>query len=297
MISIPIFFVILGSFMVPVLAVLCLGPVLRWRRERRRRRERSPISAMLLRPAGESLRLKVDELSECLNEQGTAAMIYPGVVLAVVLLTAPEGGVSQSRTATAFALCAALLLVLLWRVFQTLAKLEDYRLGFHGERAVAEELNQLMRDGCHVFHDVPMEPYGNIDHVVVSSAGVFAVETKTRRKRAVPKGKRDCNAVFDGVAVQFPTWPEVAMVSQAKMQAELLRAELTRACGEAVAVQAVLALPGWFVTSSVPPGPVRVLNPRAIRSIAVDPRAKRLTEVMIKRISHQLNEKCRTVEM
>jgi hypothetical protein len=49
----------------------------------------------------------------------------------------------------------------------------EYRLGFAGERAVAEELNQLMLDGCRVFHDVPMEPYGNIDHVLIAPAGIF----------------------------------------------------------------------------------------------------------------------------
>ena len=59
--------------------------------------------------------------------------------------------------------------------------------GFAGERAVAEELNQLIRAGCYVFHDVPMAPYGNIDHVLVTPKGIYAVETKARRKRERPR--------------------------------------------------------------------------------------------------------------
>ena len=35
-----------------------------------------------------------------------------------------------------------------------------------------------MLEGCHVFHDVPMEPYGNIDQVVVAHSGIYAVETR-----------------------------------------------------------------------------------------------------------------------
>lgn len=162
---------------------------------------------------------------------------------------------------------------------------------------MAEELNQLMAEGCRVFHDLPIDPYGNIDHVIVSAAGVFAVETKTRRKRPAPKGKRDCDADFDGVAVHFPSWKETEMVDQARMQAERLSTFLTSAVGAPVAVQAVLTLPGWFLTSRVPSGKVCVLNPKQIRRIAVDSRAAKLNPEMIQRICHQLEAKCRTVEL
>ena len=202
-----------------------------------------------------------------------------------------------SFTPAAFAISALLLIFLLRRAFQTRKELANYQLGFHGERAVAEELNQLMLKGCRVFHDLPMDPYGNIDHIIVSSAGVFAVETKTRRKRPAPKGKRDWDAVFDGKAVNFPSWTETKMVNQALTQGERLSTLLTSAVGEPVAVQAVLTLPGWFVTSAVPPGRVRVVNPKGIESIAVDPPAARLTPAMIQRISHQLEQKCRTVDL
>ena len=54
---------------------------------------------------------------------------------------------------------------------------KSYALGLDGELATAEELNQLMLDGCRVFHDVPIR-YGNVDHVVVHRSGVYAVNTK-----------------------------------------------------------------------------------------------------------------------
>lgn len=304
-----ILWIILGSFMVPLCATLGMVYVLRWRREHFKRAERSPISEKLLRPAGETLRLRIEELTETFSERLSFAMTFPGAILAVVLLSSTDGSISESRVIVGCAICAALLVFLLRWTFKTKTELTDYRLGFHGERAVAEELNQLMRDGCRVFHDVPIDPYGNIDHVIVSPVGVFAVETKTCRKRTVPEGKgngagkgkgkgmRDCDAVFDGAAVNFPTWRDTAMVDQARMQGERLSTLLTSAVGEPVAVQAVLTLPGWFVTSSVPPGKVRVLNPKVIHSIAVDPRASKLTPEMMQRIAHQLELKCRTVDL
>lgn len=289
--------IILGSFLVPVVATLGMVHVLRWRQEHFKKPERSPISEKLLRPAGESLRLKIDDLREKFSDRLAFAMTFPGVVLAAMLLNAMDGNLPKNLVPVAFAISALLLIFLLRRAFQSRTELANYQLGFHGERAVAEELNQLMRDGCRVFHDLPMDPYGNIDHIIVSPAGVFAVETKTRRKRPAPKGKRDCDAVFDGKAVNFPSWTETKMVNQALTQGDRLSTLLTSAVGEHVDVQAVLTLPGWFVTSTVPPSRVRVLNPKGIVNIVLDPRATKLTPAMIQRISHQLEAKCRTVEL
>ncbi len=262
-----------------------------------KRGERSPVSEKLLRPAGESLRLKIEELNETLGERLALAIVVPMVTMGVVLATSKEANVSTPRAVVAFASCAGLLLWLLRRAFHTAETLRDYRLGFHGERAVAEEINQLMREGCRVFHDVPMEPYGNIDHVIVSPVGVFAVETKTRRKRPAPKGKRDCDAFFVGDAVEFPTWRETEMIQQAKQQAERLRAFLTSAVGESVPVLPVLTLPGWFVKTTVKLAGFYAVNPGQIVGIAADRSGAKLSPQMVQRIAHQLEQKCRDVEL
>jgi len=53
--------------------------------------------------------------------------------------------------------------------------------GFDGERYVGEALTPLVAQGFEIYHDVPFEGF-NIDHVPVGPPGIFAVETKTRRK-------------------------------------------------------------------------------------------------------------------
>jgi len=51
-------------------------------------------------------------------------------------------------------------------------------LGRDGERWTAEELRRLGGD-WQVFHQLPLQ-YGNVDHVAIGPAGVFAFETKLR---------------------------------------------------------------------------------------------------------------------
>jgi hypothetical protein len=54
--------------------------------------------------------------------------------------------------------------------------------GAQGEELVGEILERLQADGWHVTHDVSLGR-GNIDHVLVGPAGIFAIETKSHRGR------------------------------------------------------------------------------------------------------------------
>ena len=90
----------------------------------------------------------------------------------------------------------------LWKLINLRRRI---RLGFEGERHVGEALNQLMLVGYRVFHDflITDKPRSirNIDHIVIGSNGVFAVETKTRRKM---KGENGANSQSLDNALQYP---------------------------------------------------------------------------------------------
>ena len=182
------------------------------------------------------------------------------------------------------------------RLFCIITKRRNAALGFYGERAVAEELNQLMLDGCRVFHDVPMEPYGNIDHVIVSRTGVYAVETKTRRKRPARPGKHEFAVVFNGKELEFAHCIDTHGIEQSRQQADRLRSYLTKAVGEPIAVSPILTLPGWMVTSRVN-SKMRVVNPKAIRHVVIRREGWALSEQLMQRVAHQLDQKCRDVEL
>ena len=175
-----------------------------------------------------------------------------------------------------------------------LKKHSDLQLGFNGERAVGEELNAVIRKGGYVFHDFPADPTWNIDHIAVTSAGVFMIETKTRRKRKGKAGEKDYEVVFDGQALKFPHGTDSHGLQQAKDNARWLSHWLGKAVGERVPVLPILTLPGWWVVRKAN-NDVKVLNPKEIQSVICADAHRALSDQMIQRIVHQLDQKCRDV--
>ena len=171
---------------------------------------------------------------------------------------------------------------------------QSYRLGYEGEIAVGQELNQLMRDGYHVFHDFPAGKF-NIDHIVVGTSGVFAVETKARSKPTSKNRQADATVKFDGECLKFPKSTDIQCIEQTRRQANWFSGWLSSATGEQVSVRPVLALPGWYVERTSSNG-IAVINPKNFRSIAKPKDGSYLSDQMIKRIVHQLEQKCRDVE-
>ena len=287
--------VFIACIYVPLAAVLLAALTWLWRTKRTA--GNAPVREGLLRAPGESLRLKADELSDRLGTTFAAAIMMPGFVMAMILVSSPGGTLTTGRAWAALAACTVLLLPMTWLLFRRADELRNYRLGFHGERAAGEQINQLMREGCYVFHDVPLEPYGNVDHVVISPAGVFAVETKAHRKRKAPKGRREWEVTYDGKVLDFPTYVNKSNLDDARRGANLLRAMLSKAVGEEVRVSPVLALPGWNVLNRVKDSDVAVLNPKNIRFTVLPERGAGLSRQLAERIAYQLEQKCRDVEL
>ena len=264
-----------------------------WKREISKRGERVPAALTLLRPPAESLRLKVSELDEKLSEQLLLAILFP-LGFAMVRL----GQAKDDWGGNAVLICTALIFVWFFgrRAMKTAAELRNFRLGFRGERACGEQLNQLMLHGCRVFHDVPNDPYGNIDHVIVSPTGIYAVETKTRRMQNTSGKQEDHVVVYDGQSLRFPFGDCSRYLTQAQQQANRLQTFLSSAVGEAVRVEPILALPGWFVRRSSPRG-MAVINPKTARHVVLDRRKRVLGKQLLDRIAHQLEQMCKDTNL
>lgn len=255
-----------------------------------------PVKDKMLRPAGESLRQKMRGLEEHLGFAVIISLVLP-LLLAMSLLIPiqlPPVPLHRFFVGLTGAVVFCLLLVVFW-VRRVARRLSNYSLGFSGERAVGESLAEVLRRGCRVFHDFPADPLWNIDHIVVAPAGVYAIETKTRRKRS----KRDGHTViFDGRMLHFPNWSDRFGVEQAERNAKWLAEFLSRKTGDRVRVQAVLTLPGWMVRRKTR-GSVMVVNPKELRALICPRRKPVLSEAdkqRLRRISEALDEKCRDVE-
>ncbi len=113
-------------------------------------------------------------------------------------------------------------------------------------------LDQVSSDTIRVFHDLEVRELGkkpwNIDHIVITPAGVFVIGTKTRRKPCgtAPDGQQAHKVIFDGQQLKFPHpmgYDRRGLV-QAQANATWLSGKLTGLNGCAVPVTPVLVLPG-----------------------------------------------------
>jgi hypothetical protein len=274
-----------------VTLVLCL-----LKKSRQIKGHRSPFTDNFLRSPGESLNRQIMEINDRVTENLVLLVTTPILLYAIYISSLHFGNSELSTwTFTVYIIAGICFIVYsLINLINLLNLRRSYQLGYEGEIAVGQELNQLMRDGYYVYHDFPAGKF-NIDHIVVSALGVFAVETKARSKPTSKDRKADAKVKYDGKCLRFPKGTDVESIEQAKRQAEWLSKWLRSAVGEAVKVRPVVALPGWFVKRTASGG-IPVINPKNFRSIVKPKNDSNLSDQMISRIVHQLEQKCRDVE-
>ena len=266
------------------------------RKLRKMKGHRLPFTDIFLRSPGESLNRQIMDISYRISEYTVMILTGPFIFYAIYMSSLYYGNVKYSATDNMIFIIVGIGFIA-YHFFKliTLVNLRRfYRMGYDGEIAVGQELNQLMRDGYYVYHDFPAKNF-NIDHIVVGTSGVFAVETKARSKMPSDNSNIDYKVNYDGNSLHFPKGRDTKSIQQAKRQAAWLSKWLNNAVGEAVAVRPVLALPGWYVNRDAF-GDVLVLNDKECRSIAKVKNGSYLSDQMISRIVHQLEQKCRDVE-
>jgi Nuclease-related domain len=266
------------------------------RKYRKRKGHRSPFTDNFLRSPGESLNRRIMEISDKMMEHLVMFIIAPILIYALYMSSLYSRKVNLSASVNMLFIIGGTGFIAyhLFKLIKLVNLRQSYRLGYAGEIAVGQELNQLIRDGYYVYHDFPAKNF-NIDHIVVGTSGVFAVETKAHSKAKSANSNVDYKVTYDGNRIHFPKGTDVKYIEQARRQAEWLSKWLRSAVGEAVRVRPVVALPGWFVERTSSNG-IAVINPKNFRSIAKPKDGSILSDQMVKRIVHQLEQKCRDVE-
>lgn len=260
------------------------------------KRRRAPFTDNFLRSPGESLHLEIEKLNDNISLDLMTLLTGPLIFYSIFITHVNFGKISNSGFTEMLVGVLSLLLFacFLVKVIRLMNTRRHYRLGYDAEIAVAQELNRLMLSGYHVYHDVPGKGF-NIDHVVVGPAGVFAVETKGRLKPTTSNRASDARVVYDGKKLQFPNRVETKPLEQAQLQAKWLSNWFSSAVGEPVKVRPVLALPGWFVERTASEG-IPVVNPKGFKGLLKPSGGSFLGEAKIKRIVHQLEQRCRNVQ-
>jgi hypothetical protein len=176
----------------------------------------------------------------------------------------------------------------------------NHYLGYFGERIVAECLEPLKQEGWRIFHDVPGQNNGadfNLDHVAVGPGGIYAIETKTRRKGNARPGFDDHRVYFDGHELVWPWGEDSHGLAQAERNAAWLAKLIESEIQMRLPVTPVLVLPGWFVERKPSPDArlCRVANPKILPDLLARDQ-NLLTRQQIDAIAAKLEVRCRDVE-
>lgn len=269
------------------------GTMLAWKRWFRNRNRRSPLTSDLLRPPGYGLQEKIDDMEIDIDAYLMMMIITPmmlyGLWLQQRVFTDPT---RHPVNGIILAIAACILFVVtLIRLMKLTKARQKYREALSGEVATAQLLEPVITGGGRVFHDVQATGF-NIDHVVVSPGGVFAIETKHRLKSTEGLASELAKVRYDGKTLHFPGWVETKPITQARSQAEWLSKTLTRSTGDSVAVRPVVALPGWYVERTGR-SDVNVINPKNVAFMLKPADESPIPEDKRKRISYQLEQLCR----
>lgn len=281
-------------FLLPMLLVIAVLNF--WIFVKKRSNTKFAFADAVLRSPGESLARKINDLSFDFALYFSFVSLFPMLFYMVY----QQAWISQLRPPSVTAgifLFGAAFLVTVWvilKITSTIKQLHLYKIGYAGEVAVGNALNQLMLNGYRVFHDIEGDKQFNVDHLLVGPAGVFAVETKAKTKKKKIKGKQSHKVLFDGKSLFFPDKPESphqAFLEQAKRNAKWVSRWLSEATGHPVKVQAVLVLPGWFIEIKKP-GDVRVLNHNQVQALTDTANRPLLGKPEIDRIVYQVQQRC-----
>jgi hypothetical protein len=278
-----------AMMMMPSLVIVSAVFVMRWLRAKEARRD--PLTSELLALPGAQLQQKVASSNEDLGIRYLAGVLTCTLLGEIILLRHISVDISALNTHDYVFLVGSLAAAgwTCWEMVRVVRAKRTFFQGLRAEMATAQEVTAALMGNQRLLNDVVGDGF-NIDHVVVSPAGVFAIETKSRRKLAVGNGSPKVS--YDGKSLKFTDWTETEPLTQAARQAQWLRGYLQKATGQSYAVQPVLALPGWFVeqTARLGPNDVRVINPKNSGWLFTSKGAPVLTDAQIQQAIFMLEK-------
>ncbi len=193
--------------------------------------------------------------------------------------------------------CIALIAIVFcgYNIIKLLEERKNWDLGRQGEIEVSNYVDELRTKGYEVFHDIQCNektsPF-NIDHLIVSPQGIFAIETKTRRKRYLRNNRVDFDGKLEikisGHGVDIETVPSA--LSKSKWLSDHIlpkRGDQTK-----YPVFSIIVFPGWSVIGAQFGKDAWVINHKMIQW-EIPKRSTILTNEEINSISQVLKNRNR----
>jgi hypothetical protein len=178
-----------------------------------------------------------------------------------------------------------------YRAWRNSKHLANLRLARRGERSVGQFLELFREDGAKVFHDLIGENF-NVDHLLISTQGVFVIETKTYSK------PHDGRVIYDGKKILIDGYnKESKLLTQARAEASWVRKLIKDSAGKTVDVEPIIVFPGWYVESTKQgnSSDVQVMNPRLLRGY-INQRPQLLSKEDVALFAYHISRFSRAIE-
>lgn len=185
-------------------------------------------------------------------------------------------------------------ILVVWSVAKFIAaykKIKRLRMASDGEKLVGEGLQELIRQGATVLHDIQGEKF-NIDHVVISPKGIFLIETKTYSKPI----KNDATITHDKGNIYVDGFPiERNPIDQVNALSKWLQELLQKSTGNKFYIKPVILFPGWYTERVKGGEEIWILNPKALPTFLTN-EPIRLKESDVHLVAFHLSRYIRTFE-
>lgn len=220
----------------------------------------SPLKDKPLRTPGQSLQEEIDKL---FSERFTLYIFAPFFFMYITGMTYWYKYTNHIPNPIFFLIATvAVTIYCVIKVYKIIQKVKLLKLARDGEKAVGQYLENFRANGDRVFHDIVGNNF-NLDHIIVSTHGIFVIETKTYSK---PKGQEALITYDDsGITVDGYNTGQKLLI-QAKSEAKWLKEMLKSGTGKDFEVKTAIVFPGWFIKSNLDlkQAEVWVLNPKAL---------------------------------
>jgi len=212
-----------------------------------------------LRNPGQSLE---EEIERVVMDDFMGYFLVAAILWIIALLEWLAESRHLPRIPGAYAVAAAIATAACAVKFvRTKKHVQNLKRGRDGERDVAEILDNLKSCGAQVLHDIPGDK-GNVDHVVISTRGIFVIETKSWSK---PDGLWELD--FDGEQIYIESrTPDASPIVQSKAECAEIRSLLRDSTSKTFPVRGVVVFLDWFVNRkpAAKGSGIWVLNPKEL---------------------------------
>lgn len=223
--------------------------------------KKSPLKAKPLRNAGQSLDEEIEKsISERLGMYAFAIVMF-----SYLIIMEWYRWYMQSFPSPIIMTIVALPFIIyaIYKLIKEKKKIELLKQGRDGEKAVGQYLESFREEGMKVHHDIIGDDF-NIDHILISTKGVYLIETKTYSKPL--KGKTEIE--FDGLDFYFNgTKYNDNIQIQVSAGSTWIRDIIEELTVKKVDVKPVVVFPGWFVKmTNKYNSDIWALNPKNLKS-------------------------------